>query len=419
MKITGVIAEFNPFHNGHAYFLQKAREQTQADLVAVIMSGDFVQRGAPALLSKYARAETALQCGADLVIELPIFASCASAEYFAEGALRLLSDLKIDSFCFGTESGCLENLDALARLLASEPEEYRTLLKKHLASGKNFPAARRAAVAALLPETTASLSDAAALLDAPNNLLAIEYLKACHKHHWNIQPHCILRTGSSYHETELIAGTAPSASALRSIFSQQAMPLSPAFLADYMPMPAFEILEREFFRTFPVLENDFSNLISYQLLHTPLVRLAEYADMGQELANRIYGRRPSCIRTGEFILSLKTKELTYTRISRALFHAVLQITAKEQEAFRTLPHSPYARILGLSAAARPFLRECQDQALVPLITKPAKAQKALSAEAYSFFEKDIAASELYRQISFARYQTEQPSEFTHEILVME
>lgn len=412
MKTTGIIAEFNPFHNGHAYLLQKARELTGAELVIVVMSGDFVQRGAPALLSKYARAEMALRCGADLVIELPVFSACASAEYFAEGALRILTDLGADSFCFGSESGDLNALDALAGILTAEPEEYRALLKKHLASGMSFPASRRAAVTAILPESSS-------LLDTPNNLLAVEYLKACRRRHFAIRPYTIVRAGSSYHDTALSAGVFPSASALRSFLSDEVMPLSLISLSESMPMPAYEILEREFFRTFPVTENDFSNLLSYQLLHTTLPELADIADIGPELANRIFARRFDCIRTREFTQSLKTKELTYTRLSRALLHSILRITAKEQESFRQLPHSPYLRVLGLTAAARPFLKELQNNTELPLLMKPAKARRLLSGEAFSLFEKDITASELYRQISFDRYQVAQPSEFTHEILVLE
>lgn len=410
MKITGIIAEFNPFHNGHVYMLEQARKITGADLIIVAMSGNFVQRGAPALLSKYARAEMALRCGADLVVEIPVLCACASAEYFAEGSLRILSDLGADSFCFGSESGDIDALSAPAKLLAEESDEYRRLLKSYLASGMNFPTARRTAASILLPESCA-------LLDTPNNLLGIEYLKACRRRGFALKPYTVARTGASYHDNTLSAGISPSSSALRSFFNQEAVPLSLISLSDAMPAPAYEILEREFFRSFPVTENDFSNLLSYQLLHMTLSNLAEVADMGKELANRIFSRRFDCINICEFIQSLKTKELTYTRISRALLHCILQITAKEQENFRRLPHSPYIRILGLKTSAGSFLKNCKSAA--PLLMKPAKAKYILPAEALPFFEKDIAASELYRQISYGRYKNPQLPEFKHEILVLE
>lgn len=410
MKTTGIIAEFNPFHNGHAYLLQKARELTGAEVVVVVMSGSFVQRGTPALLSKYTRAEMALRCGADLVIELPVFSACASAEYFAEGAVRLLHDLQLDSFCFGSESGDLNALLPAARLLAEEPPEYRSLLKQQLSAGSSFPAARQAALSALLPSM-------ASVLSAPNNLLGIEYLKACCRHRFRLQPITILRAGSSYHEQNLISSDYPSASALRRLFDGSALPLSLTELSSYMPEAAYPLLEQEFFRTFPVTENDYSSLLSYRLLHTSASELAAYADMGTELANRIYSRRFDCIQTRAFTESLKTKELTYTRISRALLHTILQISAWEQECFRQLPATPYARILGLTSAARPFLKQLNP--LVPLIQKPARAKKMLSEEAYAFFEKDLLASELYRQLSYQRFQTPQPSEMAHEIIFLE
>ena len=182
MKITGIIAEFNPLHNGHALLFKRAREITGADIIIVILSGAFVQRGAPALFSKYARSEAALACGADLIVELPVFSACASAEYFAEGALRLLFDLGADSFVFGSEAGTLEGLLPLSGLLCEEPQEYRIALKDALATGLSFPAARKKAVLSIMP-------DAAPLLDEPNNLLGLEYLKVCKKRGYPMKRH--------------------------------------------------------------------------------------------------------------------------------------------------------------------------------------------------------------------------------------
>ncbi|MDE7298198.1 MAG: nucleotidyltransferase family protein [Lachnospiraceae bacterium] len=419
MKITGIIAEFNPFHNGHAHLLKRARELTGAELVLVVMSGNFVQRGAPALLSKYARAEAALRCGADLVAELPVFCAAASAEFFAEGAVRLLADLGADSFVFGCEPAVCENFSSLAlplaELLLDEPPAYRTALRSGLASGLTFPAARRRAVSGLIPES-------APLLDSPNSLLGLEYVRACRKRKLPLRPIAVERVGRGYHETS---------SALRGFFSEasgslpHASGISPAenpgglfqALSSDMPRAAFDILEREFLRTFPVTEDELSVLLSYQLLNQPQSALAGCADVGPELAARFFAKRFSCIRTADFLQSLKTKEVTYARLSRAILHIVLGISQASQDSFRAPEHSPYARLLGMTEAARPYLKN--SAALpIPLIRQPARAHRVLSGAALEFFLQDIAAAELYRQLSYGRYRIEQPSEYERQFLVV-
>ncbi len=417
MKVTGIIAEFNPFHGGHAYLLQKAREITGADILVIVMSGNFVQRGAPAIISKYARAETALLCGADLVVELPVFAACASAEYFAEGALRQLHALGADSFVFGSECGDLSALLPLSALLCDEPEAYRKHLREALSMGQNFPSARRNAVRALLP-------DAAPLLDAPNNLLALEYLKACRRRGFSLRPYTVARVGSPYHEKLLPEGafpegfplpSFPSASALRE-FIKTKVPDQTALLP-YMPFAASEILAAELAKKALVDESDLSPLLAYCLLQCSLpAELAVYADMGEELANRVFAKRYEPVRLPDFAMRLKTKELTYTRISRALLHTVLRITGVEQEAFRLLPNAPYLRVLGMRPTARPLLARLKKEGDAPLVLRPAKAKKNLPEAAYRFFMKDIAASELYRQLSYTHSHLLSACEFTHEII---
>ena len=169
--ITGIIAEYNPFHNGHAYQIEQARLLTGCDFLVVVMSGDYVQRGAPAVFDKYTRARMALACGADLVLELPVACSCASAEFFASGAVSLLDGLGcVDFLCFGSESGNLQSLMEPARILAKESPVFQEALRRGLSLGLSFPAARKEAFRAC-----ASNPD---ILDLPNNILGIEYLKA-------------------------------------------------------------------------------------------------------------------------------------------------------------------------------------------------------------------------------------------------
>ncbi|MFQ9151713.1 MAG: nucleotidyltransferase family protein [Blautia sp.] len=171
MKVTGIIAEYNPFHQGHAYHLSRARELTGADRILVVMGGNFMQRGEPAIIDKYTRTEMALRNGADLVLELPAASATGSAEYFAEGAVELLdASGVVNELCFGSELGELEPLEKAAELLLEEPEDYQELLRTELKKGKTFPEARETALSAFLPEQS--------LLASPNNILAIEYIKA-------------------------------------------------------------------------------------------------------------------------------------------------------------------------------------------------------------------------------------------------
>ncbi len=196
MKVTGIIAEYNPFHKGHEYQIKKARELTDADYVIVVMSGDFTQRGAPALLDKYTRARMALACGADLVLELPVRYACASAEFFAGGAVSILDGLGVvDYLCFGSESGDTEKIAASAHALlsAEKDDEYRRRIRQNQKEGLSYPAARAKALN-LSDETDAQY------WTLPNNILGIEYCKALTLSQSKIRPLTILRQGSAYHE---------------------------------------------------------------------------------------------------------------------------------------------------------------------------------------------------------------------------
>lgn len=225
MKTVGLITEYNPFHNGHLYHIEKAKELTGADRVIVIMSGDYVQRGTPAVLSKHSRAHMALLNGASVVLELPVCYSCASAEFFAKGAVSVLDGLGcIDALCFGSECGNLEHLTSIAHLLSAEPETYRHHLQSSLKNGMSFPAARCHALKKMTGDAYASQ-----ILSDPNNILGIEYLKALKKLNSPIVPFTLKREFSGYHDTEL-HDCSSSASAIRKVLMN--IPSSP-YLSKY------------------------------------------------------------------------------------------------------------------------------------------------------------------------------------------
>ena len=211
MKVVGIIAEYNPFHRGHEYQIRYAKETLGADYVVIAMSGDFVQRGAPALMEKHVRAEMALLGGADLVLEMPLQTATASAEGFAAGGVSLLDGLGvIDELCFGSECGDTEILMDVAEILVKEPSEYRNLLQQNLRAGMSFPAARSSALIGYIQEKIASGLNTLGtssehiefVLSSPNNILGIEYCKALLRLNSRIIPHALLRKGSGYHDTD-------------------------------------------------------------------------------------------------------------------------------------------------------------------------------------------------------------------------
>ncbi|MBR4277086.1 MAG: nucleotidyltransferase family protein, partial [Lachnospiraceae bacterium] len=209
MIVNGIIAEYNPFHNGHIAHLEKTKEQTNADYTIVAMSGNFVQRGAPAVVDKYVRTKMALEGGADLVLEIPTCYSTSSAEYFASAGVALLDKIGVvDYLSFGSESGDIEILNHIASILLEEPPEFSEYMQRYLREGYTYPLARNNA----LIQYENSLFDATRVLESPNNILAIEYIKAILRRESTITPFTIKRQGSNYHD-RYMADNATSASA--------------------------------------------------------------------------------------------------------------------------------------------------------------------------------------------------------------
>lgn len=273
MMIAAVIAEYNPFHNGHAYQLKEIRRQTGADLILVMMSGDFVQRGAPSCVDKYARCRMALAAGADMVCELPVYGAIGSAEIFAESAVSLLNRLGcIDYLCFGAETIAPSLFDAIIPILSDEPDEYKAFLQAGLKTGMNFPAARSRALYSILGD--AQCSD---ILNQPNNILAIEYMKALYKSGSTIRPFPIRRSGAGYHSTDTDVGFC-SATAIRRQLSKNLFSPETVIRALDIPDTSKAILQ-DYLADYPVLtRNDFSDILAAHLLDTR-TSLTDYTDI--------------------------------------------------------------------------------------------------------------------------------------------
>lgn len=433
-KTVGIIAEYNPFHCGHAYHIRKAREITGADYVIAAMSGDFVQRGAPAVFDKYTRTQMALLCGADLVLELPNAFATSSAEDFAAAGVALLDKLGVvSSLCFGSECGETSVLFSLAERLLEEREEDSAALKRCLASGMSFPAAREKVYGALSPSSMD--------WNSPNNILGIEYCRAILKRHSSIRPVTIRREGMGYHETandreempESLTHTGTenqgafwSATAIRQALKKMessgldsgnagntsnSPKMEPKFDPSAVPPAVLTLL----LSGKPLYPDDISSTLNYALL--TLSRegrdFSSYLDVSRELGQRLTRVLLSPASFEERIFQLKTRQYTYTRISRALLHILLGITDADTARWKgeAVDYAPYARILGFKKTALPLLKSIRTHAKIPLITQVKREIEGISKDGMALLQQDIFASHLYQALLASKYQIPAKNEY--------
>lgn len=378
MNTIGIIAEYNPFHNGHLYQIQQIKKQTGAQNIVVAMSGDYVQRGTPAWTDKYLRAQMALSCGASLVFELPVAFSTASAEAFAFAGVSLLTSLGfVDGICFGCECSNLPLLQKIADFLSSPPACYEETIARLVAKGLSYPTAREKALSDFFEDECKANP---ALLSSPNNILALEYLKAISLLHSPLTPFAIQRNDKGYHH-DTMTGVFSSASAIRKESLQHPSSFLSA-VATAIPEKVCQFLSQEPKR-YPVTENHFSDLLYYRL-NQLTEQDKNILDMTNEIFHRIQNQLASYTNYSEFITQIKTKQYTYSRISRVLLHCLLSIYAQPASDFSTcpnpfngtLPFVPYARLLGFSKKKSSLLRT---ESKLPIITKPADGISKIKA----------------------------------------
>lgn len=422
MKIVGLITEYNPFHNGHLYHIRKSKELTGADYCIALMSGSYVQRGAPAIYDKYVRASMALSSGADLVLEMPVSFSTSSAREFASYGVALFTALgAVDSICFGSECGDIIPLSGIAGLLADEPEEFSRTLKECLKQGMTYPEARHQALLSSLAP------DEQAILASPNNILGIEYIRAGISLGSPLRFHTIQREGQAYHDTAVLNGTKKqgrclaSASAIRQIVASAKDPAFPAaaphapetgtdgVLSSMVPSAVYRMINREQ----PVFSDDFSSILNYRILKGDWIGIA---DLTPELDARIRKSALSPASFEERIRELKTRQLTYTRVSRALLHLVLNLHESDVGLYKEKGYALYARVLGFRKDSLPLLSALKRSACVPLITKLADASKVLNGPALSMLEQEIEAAHLYQIIRASKGGTFK-NEYTQGVIV--
>lgn len=450
MRVTGIIMECNPFHEGHAYILKKARSVTQADYCIAVMSGDFVQRGEPAVFDKYVRAKKVLHAGADLVLELPLYAACGSAEYFAQGGVRLLDRLGVvTDLCFGSESGDTAGLVRGARMLealdpgkdmaayargemnsmkdpaacardrmisgedpaacageamdpgkapaggagdAMDPLRFRRQLQESLRSGLSYPAARAAALQSAAPGAPWSRPA------SPNDLLALEYCRA------------LLAAGSGIRVHAIPRIEAPSATRCRkSLLAKRKDPApSPDGCTCKGPVPIVSSPEGGIVEAvpspgsalprgildFPIGPDDFSSQLLYAL-RMEEDALARYADVSDALADRMQRILPRYTGFSQFAGLVKSRNVTYTRVSRALLHILLRMEKERLAQLREAGFALYARPLALRRSAAPLLSAIRRNAGIPFLSKLSASRTLLPPEAATLLAEEIRAEELY------------------------
>ena len=409
MKAVGLVTEYNPFHNGHLYHLNKAMELTGADISVAVMSGDFVQRGEPAVLDKYTRASMALNSGVNLVVELPVNYAVSSAENFAAGALKVLDYIKADSIAFGSESGDIERLSKLAHVLCDNEDTLYKEISKCTANGISYAAARQKVVEKLTDK------DTAAMLTSSNNILAVEYLKAIIKNNYAIKPYTVQRQGDSYNDTDIRSDYA-SATALRGN-------LKADNISKYIPVKAGLILSSNTNYIYPddITEALFTRLLDILFASSYdknvfIENVMKYPDVNKEIAGRLYKSAMDMItRTvpqgaeskdngvfsfGSLCEHIKTKEVPLSRIKRALVRITLGLDKKHMEKYA---NEPYIRVLGFDKKGQEYLSYIRKTVEVPLITKTADYKEMLL--------DDIHAANIYNMIAAGKYGVKELGDF--------
>ncbi len=385
-KILGIISEYNPFHLGHLYHLQKSQEIVNPDYTIAIMSGNFIERGDTAIVDKWARAEMALNNGIDLVVELPLVYSISSAENFAMGSIKILDSLNMDTtLSFGSECGDISILSDIAQVLAKEPSEYLSILNHELALGISFPKAREHAVLMYLND----IRKYANVLSESNNILGIEYLKAIQKQKAKIKAVTIKRIGSKYNSTHL-EDSFPSATAIRQGI------INSENIEKYMPETSYKILKdkiskNEFVKGISIFEQ----AILYRLRTMSIEDILNLPDVSEGLENKIKKASNSCNNLANLTSLVKSKRYTMTRINRILLYALLNITKKDiEDSYKV---SPYLRILGVNQKGKELLSKIsKSNKKTDIITSPKKFFDTTKNKLLkNMLEKDMIASNIY------------------------
>lgn len=407
MSTLGIIAEYNPFHNGHLYHLQKAKERTGAEYTIAVLGGNFLQRGEPALWNKWVRTKMALLAGIDLVIELPFVFATQDAQGFARAGVSILNALGIvDYITFGCENDNIETFSEVAQLIRKEPPYYKEILKRELEKGYSYPRVREKAVVNYFQKygpnsIETSLSELTCLLKKSNNILALEYIIALQSLNSNIKPLPILRIGSDFSQDRW-EGKYSSANAIRKLIcrfycSSEKETLKK--IKSVLPSSTFQIIMDELEQGVnPVLESNLNQSILAKLRCISVIDLKEINGIQEGLENLLKKASDSAGNIEELIQIVKSKRYTRTRIKRIIIHSLFGLSKREILAFNK-SGPQYIRALGMSAKGRIILKKAKLGSKLPLILSLKhfyKSNQKLGNKAIlRMLNYDILATDLY------------------------
>ena len=408
-KVLGIVAEYNPFHNGHLYHLEESKKATGANYTVAIMSGNFTQRGDTSIIDKWSKTKIALSNGIDIVIELPLLYSISSAENFAEGAIKILDSLKVvDYISFGAETSNIKILDKIADVLYNEPKEYKALLAHELSKGISYPKARDNALMMYL-NNIRQLSN---VVSSPNNILGIEYLKALKKFNSNILPIAIPRFSSEYNDTSF-SGNIASATAIRNIIKNKGFDI----LQKLLPSSCYSILMDNIKVGHIVPDiTVFEKEIIYNLRKMSINEISELADVSEGLEFAIKNAANSCNSIVEFLNIIKSKRYTTTRLQRILLYSLLGITKRDISLSKKC--LPYIRVLGFNERGKYLISEvAKANPKLNIVTSVKKFfDNNLNKNLKLMLDKDIWATNVY-SIGY-EYDSWSNLDFTQKMIVL-
>ena len=411
-KVLGIIAEYNPFHNGHFYHIQESKKNAEADYCICIISGNFTQRGEPSIVDKWSKAYMALCCGADLVIELPTIYSISSAENFASGAIKILDSLKIvTDISFGAECSDLATLNNIANVLYSEPIEYKALLSHELKKGTSYPVARENAIMMYLND----IKRYANVLSNSNNILAIEYLKALKNQKSDINPIIIPRKKVYYNDEKIVDDFA-SATAIRKLMVNKEY----AEVRKVVPRSTYQIIGEEFKKQHIILGiKAYEKEIIYALRKMTIDEIAQLPDVCEGLEFSIKRAADEANNIEEIIAKIKSKRYTQTRIQRILLYVLLGINKKDMEISKKI--LPYTRILGFNSKGRKLISEIMKRnSKLNMITSVSKFVKEKATrcnrQLMQMLNLDIMSTNIYT----LGYKNESKAnlDYTHNMIII-
>lgn len=408
MKIMGIIAEYNPFHNGHLYHLQKAKKMTGAEFVIAIMSGNFLQRGEPAIFDKWTRALMALRSGIDLVIEIPFVFSSQDAGGFANAGIKLLNALGVVDFVsFGCEEDNISCLNKISELIAEEPLEFKKIIKKEAKKGNSFPKIREKALIQYYIENIDKLKLSSSIdkfrktLKQPNNILALEYLISLKNTKSSIKPFPVKRIGSNYSQKSL-EGKYSSATAIRNKIFQGILDNNQyklENLLDFVPSSTYEIILDTLEKGInPISISHFQQAILSNLRRMPTEDIRKIHGVQEGLENRIKKAAILSYNIEELIKNIKSKRYTHTRIQRILIHSLFALTHQEIYIFNKIGPM-YCRVLGMTDNGKFLLKKIKKQSEFPIIIKVKntfqKNTNDMNIIAKNMLDYDIMSTNLY------------------------